>query len=362
VRQVRYEPFGEIRGRFDGQGVEVPLGAVSRQEYTGYVTHGRTGLQLAGIRVYDPLTGQFLQQDPAAQFFSPYAYGPGDPMNGVDPTGAFFFGLPFWLGVAIVVGSAAVIANAIYVGVTTGDVGAAFKSLFIGGVQLALGLAVLAPVTAGVLEAIGNAVVSYVVGAAALGWSAYSTVDAAKDGNIIGAISDAINLAIAAIGFVPGAKESIADWASGNGAEKGSSPGDQRGREGLPSQNGATPTAAQMQDFFATAVRETDRLIASGKVPRAADYIVDDVKFSLNPNPDNPILAGKNEIASGPINRGTITIYPRGASSLREAFVTYGHELGHFNSSWTNSERLLDRYGAAIWDVYKGGTYAGPNP
>jgi hypothetical protein len=34
--------------------------------------------------------GQFLTHDPAGQFASPYAYGPGDPVNGTDPRGQWF--------------------------------------------------------------------------------------------------------------------------------------------------------------------------------------------------------------------------------------------------------------------------------
>ncbi len=117
-----------------------------------------------------------------------------------------------------------------------------------------------------------------------------------------------------------------------------------------------------MREFVDTAVRETDKLIESGKVPKAADYIVDSVEFSPTPHPENPNRAGQNVQESGPINRGSITIYPRGATSLSEAFITYGHELGHFNRNWTNSERLLDRYGQGIWNVRQGGTYTGPRP
>ena len=85
------------------------------------------------------------------------------------------------------------------------------------------------------------------------------------------------------------------------------------------------------------------------------------MKFSPSPDPNNPNRAGTNEIENA-VNRGAITIYPYGATSLREAFITYGHELGHFNRNWTNSERLLNWYGEAIWDVYQGGTYSGPRP
>jgi RHS repeat-associated protein len=45
-------------------------------------------LLYAEARYYDPALGQFLTHDPAMQFASPYALGPGDPVNTADPTGA----------------------------------------------------------------------------------------------------------------------------------------------------------------------------------------------------------------------------------------------------------------------------------
>lgn len=117
-----------------------------------------------------------------------------------------------------------------------------------------------------------------------------------------------------------------------------------------------------MQEWVDTAIRETDKLIEAGKVPKAADYIVDSAEFSPTPNSENPNRHGQNVIEPGPINRGRITIYPPGATSLREAFITYGHELGHFNRNWTGFERVLDRYGEGLWQVYQGGTYGGPRP
>lgn len=141
VNQVRYDPYGGVRGRFDGDGVPVAPGAVTRQEFGGYVSHAETGLQLAGMRIYDSLTGQFLQHDPAGQFTNPYSYGPGDPINGRDPTGAFFLGLPFWVGVAVTVAAASVVGYAIYTGIATGDVGEAFAALFMGGIKLFLAVA-----------------------------------------------------------------------------------------------------------------------------------------------------------------------------------------------------------------------------
>ena len=38
-------------------------------------------------RYYDPEVGIFTATDPAGQFFNAYGYGPGNPINGTDPTG-----------------------------------------------------------------------------------------------------------------------------------------------------------------------------------------------------------------------------------------------------------------------------------
>jgi len=78
VVQVRYLPYGGVRGRFDAAGT--PLGGdctalPSCREFTGYDTEPVSGLQYAGARFYDPGVGSFLTHDPARQFASPYSYG-----------------------------------------------------------------------------------------------------------------------------------------------------------------------------------------------------------------------------------------------------------------------------------------------
>jgi RHS repeat-associated protein len=88
VQQARYRAYGEIRGRFDGGGTPVAESERYRHEYTAWETDVGTSLLYAGARYYDPALGQFLTHDPAMQFASPYALGPGDPVNTADPTGA----------------------------------------------------------------------------------------------------------------------------------------------------------------------------------------------------------------------------------------------------------------------------------
>jgi RHS repeat-associated protein len=86
--QVRYTAYGQIRGRWDGNGAPVTSNSAGlTREFTGYESDGVTGFEYAGARFYDSALGQFLSHDPKGQFASPYAYGPGDPMNTVDSTG-----------------------------------------------------------------------------------------------------------------------------------------------------------------------------------------------------------------------------------------------------------------------------------
>lgn len=90
VYQVRSWAYGEVRGRFNGAGNPIATNQDYRYEFTGYETEFESGLAYAGARFYDPEIAQFLTQDPRQQFASPYAYGPGDPLNGIDPSGEFW--------------------------------------------------------------------------------------------------------------------------------------------------------------------------------------------------------------------------------------------------------------------------------
>jgi RHS repeat-associated protein len=53
-----------------------------------------------GARYYDPQLGRWHSVDPADEFYSPYAYGPNDPINGLDPDGTEWIlidGEPVWV-------------------------------------------------------------------------------------------------------------------------------------------------------------------------------------------------------------------------------------------------------------------------
>lgn len=192
--QVRYRAYGEIRGRFDGVGAPVVDSFDGRVEFTGYVADPSSGLQYAGARYYDPEIGQFLTHDPEQQFASPYAYGPGDPINGVDPDGAFF-----WIIGLIAVGL--VVANAIYIGVKTGSFANFLGALFLGGLGILVSATIVGPLLASAVSTVNNPVFSAAVYGGLLGYGGYSTAQAARTGDILGAIGGAIALLSAAFGL-----------------------------------------------------------------------------------------------------------------------------------------------------------------
>jgi len=145
LAHVRYAPYGSVRGRWDGAGGGgAELAEQDRYEFTGYETEALSGLQYAGARFYDPELGMFLTHDPARQFPNPYSYGGGDPVNGTDPTGAFFG----WdLAVAAIIGGLfGAYTSGIQAVATGSSTGEAFKAAAIGaagGAVTGAGLGVL---------------------------------------------------------------------------------------------------------------------------------------------------------------------------------------------------------------------------
>ncbi len=124
VEQIRYNPYGDVRARFDGEGNAIgpPSADDVRYEFTGYEAERNTGLMYANARFYDPLLGSFLSHDPAAQFWSPYSYVGWDPVNANDPTGEFVCGgTCIGLIVAAAVGFAASAINALANGASFGQ-------------------------------------------------------------------------------------------------------------------------------------------------------------------------------------------------------------------------------------------------
>ena len=194
-RQTRTAAYGEVRGRYDGSGNIVAVEVALRHEFTGYQSEEKSSLQYAGDRYYPPELGVFTSQDLERQFPSPYAYGPGDPVNTVDPDGT----LSFWsiLGAALFGIS---IGRAIEVGLKTGKVGLAFQSI---AVDLAAAAAAYAigGVIAASLQAISTALATaYQI--ARVGYTAYNFAQSIRKGDVFGAVTAGLSLLATAYGFL----------------------------------------------------------------------------------------------------------------------------------------------------------------
>jgi RHS repeat-associated protein len=178
VEQIRYYAYGEARGRFNSAGNPFPQSSPAdelRHEFTGYETDFASGLAYAGARWMDPELGQFHSLDPKRQFPSPYAYGPGDPINGSDPTGEFWGVVA---AIALVTAFAAAVDTFIQTG---GDWGATLKSfgLSIAGSVVGVGIGL---VTTQVVGAIGSEILRASVQVAQYGYAAYGAVDGLANG------------------------------------------------------------------------------------------------------------------------------------------------------------------------------------
>ncbi|MDB5047526.1 MAG: hypothetical protein JWO30_597 [Fibrobacteres bacterium] len=57
------------------------------QKYQGKELELLTGLYAFGARWHDPELGMFMSPDPRGQFFNPYTFGPGNPINGLEYNG-----------------------------------------------------------------------------------------------------------------------------------------------------------------------------------------------------------------------------------------------------------------------------------
>ncbi|GIW44743.1 MAG: hypothetical protein KatS3mg077_2025 [Candidatus Binatia bacterium] len=202
-RYVRYTAYGKVRGSYSATGASAS-GCGDHEycrEFTGYDTEPVSGLAFAVARFYQPELGMFLTHDPLREYANPYAYGPWDPMNGTDPTGAS------WFAFAAVLALIAAGAVAIDVGVRTGDAGAALKAgavtflssmAMAAGVEAGLGI-VATYVSAATMETVTN--VLAVVGLASGG---YGVAEAARNGMYASAVVGALLLAAGAYRVLSG--------------------------------------------------------------------------------------------------------------------------------------------------------------
>lgn len=67
------------------------------ERWQGKKFDGEHGKYYFGARYYDSFFGMWMSPDPAGQFANPYSYG-GDPLNYIDPTGMWAFGLGLVIG------------------------------------------------------------------------------------------------------------------------------------------------------------------------------------------------------------------------------------------------------------------------
>ena len=143
LEQLRYLPYGGIRGRYDASGAPMPADEFLRYEFAGYETEGVSGLQYAGARFYDPDLGAFLTPDPARQFGSPFSYGDGDPINWTDPNGEFFFELLVSIALASAASAAFNVVLAAIQGASLSQIGkAALGGAITGAVGVGLGVVI----------------------------------------------------------------------------------------------------------------------------------------------------------------------------------------------------------------------------
>jgi RHS repeat-associated protein len=198
LEHVRYMPYGEVRGRWDGNGTL--LGPFAADEspfgFTGHELEESSGLIYAGARFYDPELASFLTPDPAGEFTSPYSYVGWDPVNGNDPTGECE--LLCLLAVTALVGFLLGAAEAALAGADLGEV---LKAGLISGATSVVGAAVLGPAGSALesLDGWGRAV-SGAIRLAGAGYGIYTTVEAFRDGEYVAGARGALQILSAAFG------------------------------------------------------------------------------------------------------------------------------------------------------------------
>jgi RHS repeat-associated protein len=157
VERRSYSSYGRLKGAFDagGQPVAEETTAIA---FNGHIADRDAGLVYFGSRYYDPELGLFLTPDPQAQYASPYLYGGGNPVYGVDPDGEALFAFLAAILQPIVASAVATsFVSAVAAAAQGGDVAGALVDGFVSGAAgAALGTAL----------ASANVTFQYVVGGA----------------------------------------------------------------------------------------------------------------------------------------------------------------------------------------------------
>lgn len=121
--QLRNDPYGKEIIRADAGGAPIAPSNKVKHEFTGHEREHVTGLIDAGARFLDGDLAQFLTMDPAGQYASPYAYGPGDPINGTDPDGTWFQLFLLWAAATLYAANLAYAVVNLTLAIIDGDIG-----------------------------------------------------------------------------------------------------------------------------------------------------------------------------------------------------------------------------------------------
>ncbi|MGH7785577.1 MAG: toxin TcdB middle/N-terminal domain-containing protein [Candidatus Binatia bacterium] len=210
IEQLRYTPYGQLRGRWGAQGQPIVSATPQSREFNGYLGDSLSGLLYAGARFYDPELGTFLTHDPATQFASPYSFGGGDPVNWSDPNGDEFLSSFIIAVIVSAVASAAV--NTIIAaaqGLPLNAIGkAALGGAIAGAIGVGLGV-VASAATMGAASAAGTLPANVTMSRAisALGDVAYRSAFATTIGNAASQTANAAGASsevVALAGFAGG--------------------------------------------------------------------------------------------------------------------------------------------------------------
>lgn len=213
LERIVDRPYGAVGGVTDSGGTAI---SESRSPYlfTGHRAADDTGLIYMGARYFDPGLGMFVSHDPSAQFFSPYAYGNWNPLNGTDPSGAFWLELIIGIIIGAVVG--AVVGAAVSV-IQAAISGASGSQLLEAAARGALTGAISGAVLGAVGVAVGaaeSATLSTIYNVALAGYSLYSAAQSFQNGQYFSgalAILGAANSLYQASGSLNTEAETAAD-------------------------------------------------------------------------------------------------------------------------------------------------------
>jgi len=132
VEHRRHASYGATAAVLDANGRPLPS-ASDDVAFTGKNSSRSSGLVYFGARFYDPEIGMFLTPDPQAQFASPYLYGGGNPVDGIDPDGEFFGFLLAALQPIVLAATATAMISGVATGLQGGDFADGFTAGLVAG-------------------------------------------------------------------------------------------------------------------------------------------------------------------------------------------------------------------------------------